>query len=75
MALALVRSAASSAASYGVGVRNTPIATAPARGPRNSPTLKEVYAEVLDGHEATDQQRHADKMARFSAGEAKLATI
>ena len=29
---ALVRSAASSAASYGVGVRNTPIATAPARG-------------------------------------------
>ena len=32
MAPALVRSAASSAASYGVGVRNTPIATAPARG-------------------------------------------
>jgi hypothetical protein len=30
MAPALVRSAASSAASYGVGVRNTPIATAPA---------------------------------------------
>ena len=29
---ALVRSAASSAVSYGVGVRNTPIATAPARG-------------------------------------------
>jgi hypothetical protein len=30
---------------------------------------------VLDGHEATDQQLHADKMARFSAVEAKLATI
>ena len=32
MGPALVRSAASSAASYGVGVRNTPIATAPEIG-------------------------------------------
>ena len=39
MAPELVRSAASSAASYGVGVRSTPIATAPEIGVTRSSSL------------------------------------
>ncbi len=37
--------------------------------------VKDTYTTGLNEHEAKDQQRHEDNLARFSTVEAKLATI
>ncbi len=37
--------------------------------------VKDTYTTELNEHEAKDQQRHEDDLARFSAVAAKLATI
>ena len=37
--------------------------------------VKETYTTGLNEHEAKDQERHEDNLARFSAVEANFATI